>query len=1029
MKKSLILLLTFIYAFTFCGAVSLAEEERVDVAALAPAASSSAFEQTSAEYANDGINENETYTKWVSADEDEMPWWSVDLGMEYKISAIEIDSGVGASEEERKDFRIIASNNEDFSDEIVLVNEVSADYGDTFQAEISIEERVRFVKVEKTVSGKLSIGEIRVLVNKDDILQGNETEKEEVETTLPAASKYSLYSDIAGLPCEDSVYLLSQIGILNGYTDGTFQPEKKMTRAEFTAVIIRMLNKKATVTDSIFSDVDASHWAYKEISTAAELGLVNGTGNGKFSPNDTVTASQVMKILVSAIGYSNLAEINGGFPYGYNGIASELKLYDGAGISGDEINRGQIAIVIKNALDAKTPEYNFDSVKVSESFDGESMLNKYLNLKKDRAVLDGVNGSSLKDVNARIEENYISINGVEYYTEIPDVSDYFGLTVTYYYTDDDKKAVQEVVAIIPDSRNVIKRIDSEDLEDYADGYLYYLEGDKLKREQISTKIYVIYNGSALRTYTKTDLLPANGYITLIDNNGDGVWDVYMVDDVKIGIVNIINAASGVIYLRKSTTPVTFDTTGDVIVVLDSETGEKLSLSSIKSGDVVSIRTSKNTQGIKKHNIVISKKAILGTLTGKNASERIISIDGVEYKCAASFDFNSITIGDQGEFYISDENFAAGFEGRSAKKGMYGYLKRAWIDEDTEDVMLRVFGQDGSWKTYTASDKIRVDGVKAPSGDYVLTNIVNSDTTYYQPIKYSVNALGVMTEIDTDYDGSDENSETRLSDPVSTTGYYYVATGIFGMKYGADINTVMMTIPSDKTAEEDYGVITAASLTYRDYTFEGYNPSKNNTFEFMIFNNSQISGMSSDLFIVDRVYEGMNSYDEPAVCLSGYHKGQKVEYFEETYGILNTSTIKKGDALTLALSERNEIKSYKKKFYRDAEIGAGQLPSDSISESTTEIGTNNGHYYAYGKVKANEEGMILVELGAGATYSPLLVNLAGGEYNAYYYDSNRKEVRIGGTADIMDEESVGAGAASMVLVHLYNAQIKDILIYD
>ncbi len=1042
MKKSLVLLLTLIYTFTFCGVVSLAEEERVDVAALAPAASSSTLEQMSAEYANDGINENETYTKWVSADDDNLPWWSVDLGLEYKISAIEIEAGIGTNEEERTNFRVIGSNNEDFSESIVLVDDVLADYGEIFTADVNKDERVRFVRVEKVQEGKLSIGEIRVLVNKKDILRGNQTEDSIIEETLAASNRYAIYSDIAGLACEESVYLLSQIGILNGYTDGTFQPQNKMTRAEFTAVIIRMLGKKAAVTESIFTDVPSSHWAYKEISTAAELGLVEGTGNSMFSPNDTVTASQVMKILVSAIGYSKLAEANGGYPYGYNDVASELKLYDKAGISGDTINRGQIAIVIKNALDAKTPEYYFDSENVHESFNGESMLNKYLKLKKDKAVVDGVNGSSLYDVNVFTSENYLSINGVEYYSEIPNLEDYLGLTVTYYYTDDASRAVPEVVAILVDSINEVKVIESEDLEDFIDGYLYYLEGDKSKKEEITTRTYVMYNGSALRgTYTRTEIVPDNGRVTLIDNNRDGTWDVYLIDDVKIGVVNIINTSSGSIYLRRSTDPISFHATDDIIEVYDSETGEKMTLSSIQPGDVVSIRASKNTQGIKKLKIVISEKSVLGSLTSKDSNENIIEIDGVEYKCASSFDYNSVSLGDQGEFYLSDEDFVAEFEGRSVKRGIYGYLKRAWIDEDTEDLMLRVFAQDGSWNTYTASDKIRIDGVKHTSATLARDNIRNIDSTFYQPIKFSVNNLGVMIELDTTSDVEDINDDTRLTPPVSIDAsvesddnLFWASTGIIGMRYGTTGDTIMMVLPENRDSEEDYKIITTASFkTYGYYTLDGYNMGTNNVFEFVIFKNpSQLTGTSNSVFIVESKTESLNSYDEPSYHITGYCNGQFAEYYLEPNQANQSkiSDVEKGDVLTVSISARNEIESFDKKFYLEAELGQGvSLPSGAISDVTTSIGTFATDYYAYGKVKANEDNMMLVELYATPTPISLLVNVSGNLFNIYYYDADKEEVRLGSLSDIMDSESVSVGRESKVFLHLNNRQIKDIVVYN
>ena len=472
------------------------------------------------------------------------------------------------------------------------------------------------------------------------------------------------------------------------------------------------------------------------------------------------------------------------------------------------------------------------------------------------------------------------------------------------------------------------------------------------------------------------------------------------------------------------------------------------MTSVKSGDVVSIRTSKNEEGIKKHNIIISRKTLFGTLTRKNEADKEISIDGVEYKCASSFDFNSVAVGDEGEFYLSDEDFVVLFEGRSAKKGIYGYLKKAWLDEDTEDVMLRVFGQDGSWKTYTASEKIRVDGVKASSGDYVLTNIVNTDSTYYQPIKFSANALGVMTEIDTIEDVSDNNDETRLTGPVEIDGtnesddnMFWTSTGIIGHRYGTNNDTIMMVVPEDKSAEEDYNIITTASFpTYDYFTVDGYNMGKNNVFEFLIFKNvAQLTPSPASVFVVEDITEALNDYEESAYCLSGYFNGKYAEYFVETSAenTAQIANIKKGDLLTVSISAKNEIDSINKKLYLSRDLQAGEsldVPNAEITlrtfitDEVAQGGNFATHYYAYGKVRLNEDGMMIVDV-EGNDPRELLINVGGGTFNTYYCNVAEDEIRLGSISDIKDAESVSSSRASSVFLHMQNREIIDIVIFE
>ena len=86
-----------------------------------------------------------------------------------------------------------------------------------------------------------------------------------------------------------AVQTLSSLSILNGYEDGTFGPDKDITRAEFAAVVCRALgyDSKATAATS-FSDVPADHWASGYINMATNLGVINGMGDGTFAPEAPV---------------------------------------------------------------------------------------------------------------------------------------------------------------------------------------------------------------------------------------------------------------------------------------------------------------------------------------------------------------------------------------------------------------------------------------------------------------------------------------------------------------------------------------------------------------------------------------------------------------------------------------------------------------------------------------------------------------------------------------------------------------------
>jgi hypothetical protein len=93
---------------------------------------------------------------------------------------------------------------------------------------------------------------------------------------------------------------LSQRGIINGYSDGTFKPNKYITRAEFCAIATRFFNLRPVTKQ--FSDVPSSHWAYNYICSAASYDWVNGMGGGMFYPDYNITRGQSVKIVNSMLG-------------------------------------------------------------------------------------------------------------------------------------------------------------------------------------------------------------------------------------------------------------------------------------------------------------------------------------------------------------------------------------------------------------------------------------------------------------------------------------------------------------------------------------------------------------------------------------------------------------------------------------------------------------------------------------------------------------------------------------------------------
>ena len=137
------------------------------------------------------------------------------------------------------------------------------------------------------------------------IRPGNNISRAEVATiffrllTDEAREQYNKtttsYSDIKdGAWCCRAVATLTNAGVINGYTDGTFRPNAPITRAELATIIARFA--KLDVNTKTFSDING-HWAQKNIELAAGNGWINGYEDGTFRPNNNITRAETFAMI------------------------------------------------------------------------------------------------------------------------------------------------------------------------------------------------------------------------------------------------------------------------------------------------------------------------------------------------------------------------------------------------------------------------------------------------------------------------------------------------------------------------------------------------------------------------------------------------------------------------------------------------------------------------------------------------------------------------------------------------------------
>ncbi len=188
-----------------------------------------------------------------------------------------------------------------------------------------------------------------------------------IATALAAAMIFGLVSmgfasdaplsDVVGHEFEDEIRALAGLKVIEGYTDGTFKPEGTLTRAEYTALIARILGlesmAKAMKGETVpFSDVDGSHWASGYILLAEALGVVNGYPDGTFKPENTVSYAEAIKMTLTAMGYKEEGFPVLRWPVTWLLQANEIGLDDDVTVLADfPILRADVAKVLHNSLD------------------------------------------------------------------------------------------------------------------------------------------------------------------------------------------------------------------------------------------------------------------------------------------------------------------------------------------------------------------------------------------------------------------------------------------------------------------------------------------------------------------------------------------------------------------------------------------------------------------------------------------------------------------------------------------------------
>ena len=181
-----------------------------------------------------------------------------------------------------------------------------------------------------------------------------------------ASAKTAVFKDAKDVKNTEAVDILSAIGVLNGYKDGEYKPNRVITRAEAAKIIAMFDNGDTNIKELYapvdFTDVASNHWAQSYISYCYHTGIIAGVGNKKYAPEAEVTGVQFLKMVLVVLGFDAKEEglVGTGYSVRARNLAREVGLLNGIGNDFDYtkgLTRDNAAQIMLNALQSYTVEY------------------------------------------------------------------------------------------------------------------------------------------------------------------------------------------------------------------------------------------------------------------------------------------------------------------------------------------------------------------------------------------------------------------------------------------------------------------------------------------------------------------------------------------------------------------------------------------------------------------------------------------------------------------------------------------------
>lgn len=630
-----------------------------------------------------------------------------------------------------------------------------------------------------------------------------------VVLSISIISSPAMASDNSGALSADYV-LLNDLGILpQSFIDLTGS-NLQVSRSVFAQLMCSVLGYEAyaeslSTQQNVFSDVSSTDKAYGSIMAVNKLGLMQGDGKGKFNPNNQMDFAQVLKVVMVALGYGDLAPYYGGYPTGYITLALNNDILDGIQNYGANIKvkASDVITIIYNAINCRVLEYTAigdDTITISDE-NNQTLINVYHRIYAYTGVVKGVAGMSVIDGDP-VEKDRIYIDDKLYKTSGNiDFSSYFGKKVDYYMNSD------EVVLAVSDGNhtNRIISISGDDVEVLSDTSVKYFDGKTDKIIKLNTDTDIVYNGRLYKEQLSKNILNSSSIVQIIDTGADGKYDILTVMTTQNYVVERYDPNTKTVYdMYSKSRKLVIEDEDECIFVNDF--GDAMSFNMLQKYDVISVVQSMDKSST---TIYYSNKETEGELVEISSDSKHFVIDGKEYRVADNFlsEAKQMYIGQSGLWVLDCFGQIAAYKeyGDSYK---YGYLiavaEKSGLDTTYS---ARLMTDEGKVCVYQIAENVIIDGKNTDFRAYYTR--YGSHTISDRVVRYYI-SNDKLKSIDTT-DVGEGNTHDKLctifegynaDKEPQTELYWNGTTNVLGARLAITSDTKVFVVPDTVTSDDE-----------------------------------------------------------------------------------------------------------------------------------------------------------------------------------------------------------------------------------